>query len=900
MSSDEKRGREERGEKRAPGNIRPGVGRVFQLATRKRDGVANEASDEVLFHLQERQEQLIAQGLNETAARTEAERRFGNVVAAKDSLVVSSERLHRRNAWKESFSSVALDVQFALRSLRRSPSFVAIALACLTLGIGANVAIFAVVDGVLLKPLPFQNPSQLVRVWGDAGVPSGIYEIIERESKSYAMLEGAERALQQSMTGIGEPTRVMVSQTTAGIFNALGVSAVVGRAFDPGDNEVSAPQRAVLSHANWRSRFGGDSSVVGKTVKLDGVSRTIAGVMPPQFSFPDASVQLWVPASFARTSPGYWWTTYFTLIGRLKPGVTVEQARTEAAVVFPRARSAFPMRMPDRWGANVDVIPLQESVVKASRSTMVLLYGAVGLVLLVACVNVAGLYIARTILRSREIAVRTALGAGRARIARLLMVESALIAVMGAASGLAFASLLLRGLVSVLPSDTPRLAEIAIDGRVLAMTLVLSVGTAVIFGLLPLLYVARRDFASALRSDSRSGSSRVTARASWALAVAQVALAVTLVASAGLLVKSLWQLQSVDLGFATTNVLSAEIPLPAFANDSAARTPQFYDAVVQQARAIPGVTAVAIASSLPFGDGIQTAAMETEAHPAKPGEVGPLPQLSSVSADYFRVLNIPLLRGRMLNDADRSNTLRVGVIDEAGARAFWPNGEAIGQRIRFVWDKEWFTIVGVVGNVKRDSLSSQSQPSLYLPSSQTFARPMRVVIQSSLPAAIIGSSLRAAVARVDATVPVGETVPLSRIVNGSAARQRFAALLLAAFGITALLLGAVGIYGVVNASVQQRTREIGVRMALGATKQNVLRTVLEQSFVISGVGVVVGFAGSLASAKLLRGLLFGVSATDFTVLSAVVVLLAVVSVGAALAPALRASRVDPLTAIRAE
>lgn len=900
MPTEDSGERESRAEHKSSDNIRPGVERVFQLATRKRESVAGEASDEVSFHLREREEQLIAQGLSETAARAEAERRFGDVDAAQHSLVVSSERIHRRNAWKEGIASIAQDVQFALRSLRRSPSFVAIALVCLTLGVGANVAIFAVVDAVLLKPLPYQNPSQLVRVWSEGTVPPGIYEIAKRESKSYAALEGAEDPRQMSLTGIGDPSRVMVSQTTAGLFSVLGAMPILGRGFEPNANESSAPPQTVISYAFWQSRFGGDSTVVGKSIKLDGVSRTIAGVMPAGFSYPTASAQFWVPTSFARNSPNYWWLTFYKMVGRLKPGVTVAQAQAEAAVVFPRARTAFPMRMPDEWGRNVDVAALQESVVKSARPTMVLLYGAVGLVLLVACVNVAGLYIARTILRGREIAVRSALGAGRARIARLLLVESAVVALTGAALGLAFAWVLLRGLTSLLPSDTPRLSEIAIDGRVLGMTLLLSVGTAAIFGLIPMLRVSRRDFASTLRSDSRSGASRVSARASWTLAVAQVSLAVTLVVSAGLLVKSLWQLQNVDLGFATSNVYSVEVPLPAFPNDSAARTPQFYDAVLQQARAIPGVSMVALSSSLPFGDGIQTAAMQSEAHPPKPGEAGPLPQLSSVSADYFRVLNIPMVSGRALTDADRVGAERVGVIDEAGARAYWPNENAVGQRIRFVWNQEWFTIVGVVGNVKRDSLSSQSQPSLYLPSSQMFPRPLRIVMRSALPASALTASVRAAVARVDATVPIGETVPLTRIVNGSAARQRFAALLIAAFGVTALLLGAVGIYGVINASVVQRTREIGVRMALGATKQNVLRAVMEQSLTISAIGVVLGIAGSLASARLLRGLLFGVGAADVTVLSGVVVLLAVVSVGAALAPALRASRVDPLTAIRAE
>lgn len=885
---------------RSADHIRPGVERVFELATRKRDRISEEAVDEVTFHMREREEQLLERGLTEAEARAEARRRFGDVNAAQDSFVTSSKRIERRMAMTEWFANVWQDIRFAFRSLQRAPSFVAIALACLTLGIGANVSIFAVVDAVLLKPLPFASPSQLVRVWSDAVVPGGVFEIVKRESKSYAALEGAEGARQVSLTGLGDPARVFVSQTTAGVFDALGVAPVVGRIFETNANENSAPPVAMLSYGFWQSQFGGDAGVVGKTVKLDGVSRTIVGVMPARFAFPAGNVQLWIPATFVRNAPSYWWTSYFTLVGRLKPGVTAQQAQAEAAVVFPRARAAFPMKMPNDWGAHVDVMPLQESVVKSARPTMVLLYGAVGLVLLAACVNVAGLYIGRTILRTREIAVRSALGAGRARIARLLLVESAMVAVAGALFGLAFAWFMLRGLVSVLPSDTPRLGEIAIDARVLAMTLLLSVGTALVFGLLPLIRVTRRDFASTLRSDSRSGASRVTARASWTLAVAQISLAVTLVASAGLLVKSLWQLQNVDLGFSTGNVYSTEIPLPAFPNDTALRTPLFYNAVLQQARESFGAYTVAVASSLPFGDGIQTAAMETEAHPSKPGDTPPMPQVTAVAGDYFRVLEIPVVKGRLLTDADRASTERVGVIDEAGARAFWPNEDPIGQRIRFVWNQEWFTIVGVVGNVRRDSLSSAPQAGLYLPADQMFPRPLRVIARSTLPAKSINSALRASIARVDASVPVGETKALAQIVNGSAARQRFATLLLAAFGLTALLLGAVGIYGVISASVAQRTREIGVRMALGATKQTVLRAVLEQSLTIAGAGVVLGIVGSLASTRLLRGLLFGVGTADIIVLGGVIVLLAVVSVVAALAPALRASRVDPLTAIRAE
>ncbi|MGV3710938.1 MAG: ADOP family duplicated permease [Gemmatimonas sp.] len=881
-------------------DIRPGVARLFRLATRRQASTRDEANEEVLFHLEQRMQQLMDRGMSATEARAKARAQFGDIDAARDSLVNTSRRMETRLMWNESFASLTQDVRFAVRSLRRTPSFLMIALACLTLGIGANVAIFAVVDAVLLKPLPFGRPTELVRVWKNGVVPAGVFEIVKRESRSYQAFEGVEGARQASMTGVGEPARIMVSQSTAGLFAALGVTPALGRAFESDANEQSSPRTAVISHAFWQSHFGGDASIVGKSVQIDGIARVITGVLPEGFAFPTESVQMWIPTTFVRNSPAYWWSNYFMIVARLKPGVSATEAQAEAAVAFPRARASFPQRMPDEWGKNVEVEPLQQSLVQASRPTMVLLYGAVGLVLLVACVNVAGLYFSRTLMRAREIAVRSALGAGRARITRLLLVESLLIAIVGAVLGLALAWIMLRALVTLLPPDTPRLSEITLGGRVLVMTMLLSLGTASVFGLLPVIRVTRRDFAFTLRSDSRSGASRGSARTAWTLAVAQIALAVTLVASAGLLVKSLWQMQHVALGFATTNVLTAEIPLPAFPNDTARRTPQFYESVLEQTRAIPGASSAAVTSSLPFGDGIQSAAMEVEANPTKPGQAPPLPQLTSVTAGYFDALNIPLVRGRLLTDADRQGTQAVGVVDETAAEKLWPNGDPIGKRIRYVWSQDWITVVGVVGRVKRDSLSSAAEPALYVPSSQSFPRAMRVVMRTSMSASAATVALRAAVARVDASVPVSEVKPFATIVSGSAARQRFATFLLVAFGAAALLLGAVGIYGVVSASVAQRRREIGVRMALGASRQMVLRSVLEQSLTISAAGVAVGLAGALASASLLRGLLFGVGVVDAGVLGAVVVLLALVSVAAALAPAVRASRVDPLIAIRAE
>jgi predicted permease len=496
-------------------------------------------------------------------------------------------------------------------------------------------------------------------------------------------------------------------------------------------------------------------------------------------------------------------------------------------------------------------------------------------------------------------AVRTALGAGRARLVRLLLVESLIVSIIGTLAGIVVAFVGMKALVSTLPAETPRLQEIAIDLRVLGFAFVLCVTSAILFGLLPALRSTGIAMTSALRSDDRSGVSRSTSRAGFILATAQIALAVTLVSGAGLLIKSFWQMRQVDLGFRTRELYTAEVPLPAFPNDTANRAPLFFNQVERTLAAMPGVRAAALASSVPFGDGIQVAAMAVEAHPTPQGAEPPAPNVITVSPNYFATLGIPLVRGRVINDADRSNTGKVGVIDEVAASRLWPNEDPIGQRIRFVWNRDWYTVVGIVGNVKRDSMSSVNQPSLYLPMEQTFIRDMRVIMEapgSTNPASLI----QAAVKQVDATVPISDVRSLDGLVAGSATRPRFAAMLLGIFSVVALMLGAVGIHGVLSAAVTRRTREFGVRMALGATSGQVLRMVLSQSFAIASAGIVLGVLGVVWGTSLLRGMLFGVGPTDVTVLAGVVVVLALVTIVSSAIPARRATRVDPLTAIRAE
>jgi putative ABC transport system permease protein len=676
----------------------------------------------------------------------------------------------------------------------------------------------------------------------------------------------------------------------------------LGSTFAEGDNIAGRSNLVLLSHAVWRDRFGGSVSVLGKSIAVDGISRTIVGVMPPDFRFPSADVQLWVPATFDRAAPSYWWGVPLHLVARLASGATVANAQAESRTVLVRARASFPMRMPDEWGRDVDVVPLREAVVGGARPTLLLLFAAVGLVLLLACVNVATLYIERASVREREIAVRAALGAGGTRIAAQLLTESLIVAALGALAGLALAMGGVRVLVAMLPAGTPRTEEIAIDGHVLGFTVVLAVLSGLAFGMLPALRATRLDVHTSLRRDGRTGSAPRAATASRALAVAQVALAVVIVTAAGLLLKSFWHLHQVDLGFDTQRVLAAEVPLPSFDRDTAARAPAFYGSIVERARALPGVRAAAAASGLPFGGMAYPAAMEVEAHPTPPGGVPALPIRIIVTPDYFRVLDIPLLRGRAFTDADRAGAPAVALMDATAARKLWPSEDAIGQRIRYVWNHDWITVVGVMGDVKRDSLSGSAEPSLYLPMSQSVGQEMTLIVRtgSEVDASTISSALRRAVAELDPTVPVSDVRSLDGLVADSAARTRFATTLLALFAAVALLLGAAGIYGLMTAAVSRRTREIGVRMALGATSRGVLRMVLSESAAVATVGVVLGIAGAVASARLMRGLLFGVSAIDLTVLAAGAGLLGLVALVAALGPAKRASQVDPLRAMQAE
>jgi predicted permease len=802
------------------------------------------------------------------------------------------------------------DVHFAARALSRRPAFLTITVITLALGIGANAAIFSIVDAALLKPLPYADPDRLVSVWPDGAMMPGVFVQVRDRTRTLSPIAGYSDGLAVSMTGTSEPARLVQSDVTSRFFDVLGVGAEVGRTFLDGEDQPGRDRIVVLGHALWQQEFGADPQVIGRSVRINGIARTVVGVMPSGFRFPTPAVDLWVPVSLdaspANIGP-YWGTSHLNVIGRLRSDVSVRQAEQDVAVLVDRSRTSFPWRMADAWGKGVTVVPLDRKVVGDVGPMLLVLFGAVAVVLLIACVNVANLLLSRAAVREREMAIRASLGAGRGRIVRQLLTESVMLALLGGAVGIAVGAVGMRALLLLLPAGMPRITEVSIDGRVLAFTALTALLTGVCFGLAPALRATQPTLQTVLGATRNAGGSFARRRLSEWLVVAQIGLGVVLVIGAGLLIKSFWRLHQVELGFRPEQVIAADIPIPSFPSDTATRALAFFNAVLEQSRAIPGVRSAAVASVLPFGGSgsMQNSfAAEIEAHPQPPGAPAPMLVRTVVSEDYFTTLGIPLLRGRGLTAGDREGTPAVTLVDDLTARRLWPNADAMGQRFRPVWMKPWMTVVGIVGTVKRDSLSSAGEVSIYLPMSNTggfwFPTQMTLIVRADGDAPTIAARLRAAVAAVDPSVPVNAVRPLDDLVSTSAARARFTMVLLATFAAVALALGAVGIYGVIAFAVARRTREIGVRMALGARATDVLRMVLREGGVLVAAGVTLGIVGAFAGSRVLARFLFGVTPSDPSVFVAVPALLGLVAVGACLIPARRAARVDPMVALRGE
>jgi putative ABC transport system permease protein len=761
---------------------------------------------------------------------------------------------------------------------------------------------------VLLRPLPFDQPARLVKVWpqkAKTSVSKAEFIEIREHSQSFDNL-AAYSGWSFTLTGRDEPARLSGARTTASFFSLLGVQAALGRTFLPEEDGPEHSRVVLLSHGTWESRFGSDPGIIGRSITVDGQSHTIIGVLPGDFKFPDkqfatGKLELVVPATIDPANEDDYTAGYLNVVGRLKQGVTVEQAQAEIVNLARNARQKFP-HMPDDYGQQANVTPLQKELVGSTNQMLLILLGAVGFVLLIACANVANLQLARTTARTREMAIRTALGAGRWRVLRQLLTESILLSSLGGAAGVLLAMWLIAVLVSLLPAEVPRLNQIGIDLRVLSFSFGLSFLTGLLFGLAPALQSSRIDLQVALKDSSRTVTTGMGGRLRSLLIVAEVGLALMLVTGAGLLIKSFWRLQQVDPGFSAENVLSMQIAPPSTSYAGGNRKRVFYRQVLERVTALPGVKGAGAIHLLPMGGSNWDPDLAIEDHPLPPGTARPSVDWRLVTPGYFQAMDIRLVRGRYFTAEDDEKSLPVAIVNETLAHRYWPGEDPIGKRIRGGFEgKDWVPIVGVVSDVKEQGLDLPTHLEMYRPYAQApFTSSLTLMVRTAGDPVGLAASIRNEVWAIDRDVPIAEVQPLTQVVSKSVAARRSTMLLLAGFAALALLLGAVGIYGVVTYSVNQRTHEIGVRMALGATSRDVLRLIVGQGMRLILFGVALGLGGAYLSTRALERLLFGVSATDPVTFAGVALLLSAIAFLACLIPARRATRVDPMEALRYE
>jgi putative ABC transport system permease protein len=804
------------------------------------------------------------------------------------------------------------DLRYVLRSLAKAPGFTFIVLLTLALGIGANTAIFTVLNAVLLRPLPFPDSDRLVAIretfgQGLEGSVAGP-NVVDWRTRSHSfsgML--ALRASSRALVGDGEPEQVVTAMVSADFFRTLGVPPALGRGFADGEDQ-GVGTVAVLSDGLWRSRYAADPDIIGRTITLSGQPYTVIGVAPPGFTYPGNAVA-WLPMEYGLSRSAQRSSHSYDVVGRLAPGVTLEAAQADLAAVARGLEKEYP---DENGGRGARVVPLTADTVRAARPVLLLLGGAALFVLLIACANVANLFLARAAVRQRELAVRAALGAGRWRLARQVLVEGVLLSLAGGVIGLLLASWGVDLLVALRPRGIPRLGEISIDHATLAFALLVSVVVGMGFALFPAITLSQGDPADAFRGEGRGVTgARSGGRFRAGLVVAQVSLALVLLAGAALLVVTVQRLALIDPGFDPRNAYTFEFTIPPGKYPDRARHDQYLTRVVEAVSQVRGTRAAGATFYLPLGNGqVNGDFTLAGAPPAAPGKEQ-YANFRMVTGDYFSALSIQLRRGRLLAPDDRAGAPHVAVVNEALARMAWPNQDPIGQRLTFgdgQDDPDWMEVVGVVANVKTSGLTVDIGPEIFVPFAQITADlwtvfaplPVSVVIRSDDNLETVGAAVRGAIRSVDPDQPVTGPSPAGELVAAAVARQRFGMLLLLAFGGLALLIAAVGVYGVMAYAVSQRTRELGIRLALGARPATVRALVLGQGMVLAGLGIGLGLMGALALGRLLVGMLYGVQPTDPRVLAAVSALLATACVVACLVPAVRATRVNPVDALRSE
>lgn len=797
------------------------------------------------------------------------------------------------------------DFRYALRQLIKAPSFTIVAVLTLALGIGACTAIFSVVNVVLLRPLDYPNPDRIMVIretqlpqFPEFSVAPPNYLDWEKQTKSYEYLAAYSSAA-LNLTGEGEPQRLVGVKATAHYFDVMGVKPVLGRMLLPEEDAQGKNHVVVLSHPFWQRVFGGARDIVGRAIQLNGEPYNVVGIAPPGFGLA-SKVDVWTPMAFKpeETANDARGGHYINVVGRLKPGVTVAQARAELTLIADQLAKQYPDPQKG-WG--IFLMPMQDYLVRDVKPVLYTLLGAVGCVLLIACANLANLLLARATARHREISIRAALGAGRGRLVRQLLTESVVLAMCGGVTGILLARWGLDALLSLAPTSLPRITEIHLDSGVLGFSLALSVMTGLAFGIAPALLAARTDMNEALKQGTRgSTEGGIRGRLRSALVVVEVVLALVLLGGAGLLARSFIQLAHVDPGFNPENATLLRLSLPQRKYAQPEQQTAFANALLERVKTLPGVQAVGLTHSMPLvGDYVLS--FNIEGRPAIDPSDLPSTNYYAVTPDYFRAMGIRLVRGRIFTPQDDAKAPRVVIVNETMARQFFPNEDPIGKRINITNGPDtWREIVGIVGDIKQYGVDKATSAQSYEPFAQVPFTSLNVVIRTNgSPAAVLGS-LRPAVYAVDKDQPVGTIRPLEEIMAESIARQRFAMLLLTVFSTVALVIAAVGIYGVMAYNVVQRTGEFGIRMALGAQQRDVLRLVLTQGGKLIGLGLVIGLVATLAASYAMRSILFNTSASDPVTLSAITVVLGAVAFVACFFPANRATKVNPIEALRTE
>ena len=801
-------------------------------------------------------------------------------------------------------TTLAQDLRYAVRGMFRQPAFTAVVVTTLALGIGVNTAIFSVVNGILLRPLPYPEPERIVHFTHEQpyqSVSEGEFLDYQRDLRTFEKL-AAFNSGDVSLTSGDEPSRVLTSRVSAEFFPILGAQPLRGRLFTPAEYTTAGPRALIMSHALWQSRFGGDSTLVGRDIMVNGRPLTVVGIMPESFGYPSTTTGLWAPM---RLNPDSLWgrnNHYMRMIGRLSGGTSLAAARAEANALAASWQTQFP----DIYGdatMTTNIVTLTDSITGPTRPFLIALLGAVGFVLLIACVNIANLFLARGETRRKEVAIRSALGASHRRLSAQLLSESILFAIIGGVLGVALAWAAQRALVASAPASIPRLADVRLDGTVLLFGALLVLVTGMLFGLYPSLRVARSRPAMSLREGGRTGASG-SSRLRRMLVVSEVALAVMILGGAGIMLRSLWKVEATDIGFEPAGVMTAQVSLPVASYDSE-RLVAFFEAVTTRLAATRGVTSAAAVRSLPIVEGGDRWSIMVDGVVLQ--TIGESPSMApqQVTPDFFRTLGIPLVAGRAFTAEDRLGAPFVAIVNEEMARQLWKGADPIGRTIKMFNDEApWATVVGVARDTRADGLLQDVPPTMYFPHAQasrsnySSAATMSIVVKTQGPPAAIVPQLRAIVRELDPNVPITRVQELQEIVDVSIADRRFSTTLLMLFAALAAVLAGIGIYGVIAYGVSQRTHEIGLRVALGARRLSVARLVLQQSLVTSGIGVVLGLGGAVALARLARSMLVGVDAFDPLTLIAATLLIGLVSLMAGAVPVRRALRVDPITTLR--